>query len=143
MNRRHLLAASPALLLLGGCPAGTSQATTLQQAQLWTAALASALAAAAAAYTGPNAAQVAQIAGDLRTAAAAFQTLGDVATARSAALSVIALAQQLSPLVAPALGQAGQYVPVALAILSAFTAALPPPAGAPASPPAAMVAPAR
>jgi hypothetical protein len=142
MNRRALLLASPALLLLGGCPSGTQGAVQLQQAQAWASALASALGAAAAAYTGPSAGQVAQIAGDLRTTAAAFQSLGDVSTARSAALSIIALAQQLSPLVAPVIGPAGQYVPIALAILAAFTAALPPPAGAPAAPPAAMVRPA-
>lgn len=139
MNRRALLLACPAMLF--GCAQGTSGATTLASAQAWAAALASALGAAAAAYTGPSAGQVAQIAGDLRTAAAAFQSLGDVSTARSAALSIIALAQQLSPLVASVIGQAGQYVPIALAILAAFTAALPPPAGAPAAPPAAMVRP--
>lgn len=126
------------ILSITGCAQGTQQAATLDQAKAWISGVTGAVAAAAAVYTGPNQAQVQQASADLVKAATAFQALGDVTTARSAALSIVAMLQQLSPMVAPYLGANAVYVPMGLAVIEAFIAALPVPPSVPASPPAQM-----
>lgn len=126
------------VLSVAGCAHGTQQAATLDQAKAWVSGLSGALSAAAAVYTGPSAIQVQKAAADLQAAAVAFQMLGDVSTARSAALSIVALAQQLSPMVAPYLGPNAVYVPMGLAVVQAFIAALPVPSSASPMPPAQM-----
>lgn len=140
MNRRHLLniAALSPLALLPAC--GTGQAATdLATAKVWVAAVANAMSAASAAYTGPNSGQIKMAVVDVQAAAAAFQSLGDVSTARSAATSFLAMAQQLVPLLTPVLRQNAAYVSMGIAIVQTFVAALPPPPNAPAAPPASMV----
>lgn len=55
------------------------------------------------------------------------------------ATQALAFIQQLSPLVAGFLGAAGAYLPLAVAVVTAFIASLPPPTTAPVVPPAALV----
>ena len=143
MNRRAFLstvAPGVAVVALAGCASGSQGAVTLEAAKVWVPGFAGAIVAAAASYTGPQAAQVAAIAAQLKDAANAFAAMGDVSTARSAVLSIIALAQQLMPMVSAFIPpQVAPFVPMALAVLSAFVSALPPPPDAPAVPPAALV----
>jgi len=54
------------------------------------------------------------------------------------ATQALAFIQQLSPVVSGYLGAAGQYVPLAVAVVTAFIQALPPPADTPPVPPAAL-----
>lgn len=133
---RHLPLAILPALVLSACAPTQQNAATLEQAKAWATGISSAISAAAAVYTGPNVDQVRKAATDIQAAAVAFQTLGDVSTARSAALSLIAMAQQVTPMIAPALGPNAVFVPMGLAVLQAFVASLPvPPAAAPTPPP--------
>ena len=138
MHRRTLLALSPSALLFA-CAPGSQGAVTLATAKAYVGVLSNALAAAAAAYTGPQREQAAAIAAQLQVASGAFQMLGDVSTARSAALSITALAGQLVGILGSALpADVAIAVPIAVAVISAFVAALPAPSDAPSQPPAAL-----
>lgn len=145
MSRRQaaktLLLASTGLAL-SACVSGSPGAVALETAQNYATTVADALAAAAQAYTAQAGAVsvdvVQKVADDLEKAAHEFAALGDVSTARSAALSVLGFAQQLAPLVAAFLGAAAPYVPIALVVIQAFIQALPMPAEAPVQPPAAL-----
>lgn len=142
MNRRdtfRIFVTAPIAVLIGCAQqGGPPSPVTLDNAKIWVSSISSAVAAAAAAYTGQNAEQVKRAAAGLQTAAAAFQQITDVSTARSAALSILSLAQQIVPLVAPVLGPNAFYVSMGIAIVQAFVAALPPPPDAPALPPPDM-----
>lgn len=126
------------VLALAACAPGTQQAATLEQAKAWATGIAGAVNAAAASYAGQHADQVRQAADGLVAASAAFQQVTDVSTARSAALSIVASAQQVVPIVAPALGPNAIYVSMGMAMVQAFIAALPAPPNVPATPPASM-----
>lgn len=141
INRRKLAQlgfGSAASLALWACATGSQGAVTLETAKVWMADMAGAVVAGAGVYTGPNEAQVKDIAAKIQQGAAAFASLGDVATAKTAALSILAMIQQISPIVAPLLGPAGVFVPMAVAVLQAFVAALPVPPDTPPTPPAAL-----
>lgn len=126
---------APLLIIIAACSGQPSPGNTtpvqLAQAKIWVAGVAGALAATSVVYVGPNADQVHQAAAGLQSAAAQFQQITEVPTARSAALTVVSLAQQLVPLVAPVLGDRAFYVSGGLAIVQAFIAALPAPPAAP------------
>lgn len=125
-------------LALTAC-ATQQQQTTLAQAKVWVATLSSATTAAAGVYlaqeSAPKAAEVRKAVATVQAGAAAFQGINDVSNARSAALSILASVQQVMPMVTPYLGKDGVWVPIGLAVVQAFVASLPPPAGAPAEPP--------
>lgn len=140
INRRRLLATAPALLI-AGCANQTPQqrAVELATAKVWVAAIANAVGTASFAYVGPNASQVRQAAAGLQVAANAFQSIVEISTARSAALSFVTAAQQIMPVITPLLGQQNAlYVPLGLIVVQAFVASLPLPPDAPPAPPAAM-----
>ena len=57
---------------------------------------------------------------------------------KAAAQEALVVVLQLNPLVGGFLGAAAPYVPIAIAVVNAFIAALPPPANAPPVPPAQL-----
>lgn len=133
------LAAVAALALVPGCtmPAG---ATTLQMAQTYGDDLVAALLAAASTYqASPNPSPiVASVVADLQTAKKALDSATLASDARGVVLQIIAAAQTILPMLTPFLAAAGPYVPLAIAVLQAFVAALPPPPATPPTPPAAL-----
>lgn len=144
MKRRLLIAAAP-LAILAGCATGGSSAAQFDQAKAWLDAGAVAIMAAAQQYlAGPPAppaaaaATVQQALAALQQAKTAVDALTVPADWKSGAVEVLALIQQLSPIVAPYLGGAAPYVPLAIAVVTAFVQSLPAPANAPATPPAAL-----
>jgi hypothetical protein len=113
---------------------------TLAQVQVWATDAIDAVSAAAQTYlaspvTAANKALVTTIVADLQTAKAAITAVVNVSDARSIALEVVAFIQQIEPVVAPFLGSAAPYIPVAIAVLQAFIAGLPLPPDASTSPP--------
>jgi len=140
-SRRVLLSTVPVLFTsaLVACAPGTPGAVSLENTKLWITTVSNALSAAASAYTGPQMEEVQTIVRQLAQAATEFAALGDVSTARSAALSIAAMIGKLAPMLTEQLGAAAMYVPIAVAVISAFVAALPPPVGAPAVPPPELV----
>lgn len=140
MMKRHMMPVGLiALLAVSACAKDGRPLTTLAQAQAWATGLSAALAAASTAYIGPQQAVVLELAGKLQQATAAFAALGDTTTARSAALSITSLAGQIVAIIGNRLPQSvATWAPVAVGVISAFVAALPPPDGAPATPPPAM-----
>ena len=138
MRRRQvarILALGGGASALWGCVKGSEGAVALATAQVWATGLANALSAAALAYSGPNKTQVSDIASKLNIAAQDFANLGDVSTAKNTALSLLSFAQQLSPMVAQYVGNAGPYVPVAIGVLQAFVLNIPAPVTTPAQVP--------
>jgi hypothetical protein len=145
MQRRVLLTSSAVILaVLAGC-AGSASVTTLAQAQAYMNAGVAALQAAAQQYLAgpplPSAASAALVSNTV-TALTTVKTALDAETVpanwQAGALQAIALMQQLEPLVAAYLGTAAPYVPLAIAVIQAFIASLPPPVAAPVVPPAAL-----
>lgn len=145
ITRRHILVASPAAMaVLAGCSTGSSS-VQFDQAKAWLDAGSVAVMAAAQQYlAGPpvppaaTAATVQQALVALQQAKTAVDALTVPADWKSGAVEVLALIQQLSPMVAPFLGAAAPYVPLAIAVVTAFVQSLPAPANAPATPPAAL-----
>jgi hypothetical protein len=141
ISRRYLFPL-PALLLLARCGASGSASVTLAQAKAYADDLINALSAAAQSYlaapSAANKALVTSIVTDLQQAKVAIDAATAESDARGIALQIVALAQQLVPLVVPFLGPAGPYVPLAIAVIQAFIASLPPPPAAPPAPPAAL-----
>lgn len=134
------LAAVAALALVPGCATGTAGATTLQMAQTYGDDLVAALLAAASTYqAAPNPSPIiASVVADLQTAKTALDNATLASDARGVVLQIIAAVQTILPMLTPFLAAAGPYVPLAIAVLQAFVAALPPPPSAPATPPAAL-----
>lgn len=142
MISRRQMAFLPAAFLLAQCSSTGGSTTTLAQAQAYADDLISAVSAAAQAYLAqPNAAQqalVQQVVSDLQTLRQTIDAAQATTTLQTTFLQVIVGVQQLVPIVEPFLGSAGPYVPLALAVLQAFVASLPPPSNAPPAPPAAL-----
>lgn len=144
MNRRSLLRSLPLGLLVFGCSPTTPGATSVPMNMLkaYGDDVINALSAAAQAYVvspgAKNTAIVNQIVGYLQSTKDALDSVQIESDARGIALEVVGFAQQLSPIVAPFLGPAAPFVPIALAVLQAFIASLPPPPAAPPTPPAAL-----
>ncbi len=147
MQRRGILTLSGAALLLASCggTTTTSPGVTLDQVKAYMDAGIAALDAAAQQFLmGPpvpsaaNAAVVQQLIAALDQSKAALDAVTVPTDYKAGLLQAIALIQQLSPMVASSLGEAAQYIPLVLAVAQAFIAALPPPANAPPTPPAAL-----
>jgi hypothetical protein len=124
---------------------GTQGAVTLEQAKAYLTDGVNATLAAAQAYlvsTPPPTAQVAATVKDLmvklEAASAALEGVVSVVDWKAGALEALTVLQQLSPMVAPFLGPAGPFLPVAIAVVEAFVQSLPPPPNAPVVPPAAL-----
>jgi hypothetical protein len=135
------------VFLVASCSTPSSQ-TQFQQAKAYADSGIGAVLAASEAYlNGPPAPDPA-VAAMVRTAMNDLvqlrQTLNGVAAPtqdwKADALQALAIMQQLNPIVAPFLGPAGPFLPLANAVVSAFIQSLPPPQNAPATPPAALQA---
>lgn len=148
MHRRTLLSAAALAMplpLLNCGLTGNAGAVTLAQAQMYGTDLANALSAGAVIYlAGPpkpsaeDATIVNKAIADIQTAKTALANATATTSAIGVANELLNAALQLSPLVMGSLGAAGPYIPLAIAILQAFIASLPPPAVTPATPPAAL-----
>lgn len=146
MQRRNILALTGIALLLARCgDTPGSPAVTLDQVKAYLDAGVAALDAGAQQFlAGPpmpstaNAALVWQLITALDQSKTALDGVTVPADYKAGLLQAIALIQQLSPMVAGTLGEATQYIPLVLAVAQAFIAALPPPADAPPTPPAAL-----
>ena len=149
MQRRIMLASSglTMALLLTGCGGSTSPVpvVTFDQAKAYMDVAVAAVTAAAQQYlvgppvpTAANAVLVNTVISKLGTVKTALDQVTLATDWKSGALEAITLMQQLSPTVAPFLGGAAPYVPLALAVIQAFVMSLPPPASAPVTPPAPL-----
>lgn len=143
MLRRNLLLASalaPAFLI--GCASTTSPTVSLQMVQAYVSDLVNAVSAAAQAYLAgsseSNSPLVSSIVSELQTLNTTIQGLTDPTSVKSAALEVLAAVQQIGPFIAPFLGPAGPFIPLAVAVVEAFVQSLPAPSEAPPQPPAAL-----
>lgn len=146
-TRRIVLLGSGAMLF--GCSTSTTPdtRTPLQMAQVYTDDLADALSASATAYLNstppPTQAQVDIVRNtiaQIQAARAAIDALTSPTAANtiSTIKTIIIDVQTIEPLLAPLLGPAALYIPLALGVLQAFVDALPPPPAAPPVPPAAL-----
>lgn len=144
LSRRSMLfgAASASALLAGCANSGSAAAVSLATAKTYFEAVSNAMIAAAQEYiaaapatAASTIATVKAIVTDLESLQTAVSTITVPADWKAGAQEAIADIQQLEPLVAPFLGAAAPYVPLALAVLSSFIAALPMPTNAPATPP--------
>lgn len=144
-NRRAALklaggvASVAALALVPGC-ASTSGATPLQMAQAYGDDFVTLVMAAAAAYEAepnPNPI-VATVITDLQAAQAALDGATVASGAQGVVGQILAGWQKLAPFVSPFFGAAAPYIPLVIAVLEAFVAEQPPPAGATPTPPAAV-----
>jgi hypothetical protein len=146
MQRRNVLALTGAALLLASCgDTPGSPAVTFDQVKAYVDAGVAALDAAAQQFLmGPpapsaaNAVLVQQIIGALDQTKTALDGVTVPADYKAGLMQAIALIQQLAPMVTLQLGAAAQYIPLVIAVAQAFIAALPPPADAPPTPPAAL-----
>jgi len=146
MFRRSILGFTAMLPLgfLADC-AGTQGAMTFAQAKAYAdAAIGAALAGAQQylASTPPPPVANATLVADLANKLQAIKTELDGTTVvpnwQAGAQEALAVLQQLSPMVAVFLGPAAPFLPVAIGVIQAFIAGLPPPADAPPTPPAAL-----
>ena len=147
MYRRNLLKTAAAALpvWLVACT-GTPSADQFAMAKAYLDTGVSAVLAASQAYlAGPpvpspqSAATIVAIMADLESVKATIDGTVSDADWKSGAIQALAAMQQLSPLVTAFLGAAAPYVPLAIAVVSAFVQYLPPPVSAPPVPPAALV----
>lgn len=147
MLRRTLLtgiAAAAIPVLLVSCTGSTSADQFAMAKAYLDAGVGAVLAGSQAFLAGPplpSAATAQAVIGmmaSLEAAKAAIDKTSSVTDWKSGAIEALAVMQQLSPLVAPFLGLAAPYVPLAIAVVTAFTQALQPPPAAPPVPPAAL-----
>ena len=144
LNRRNVLVAGSmfsALGALGACASATAGAD-LNIVRNYTSVLVNALSAAAATYVANPAAKEAalvnKIVADLQILNASVQDVTDISTVKSALLQILPSVGILTPILTPLLGAAAPYLPLAVAVLTAFVQALPLPG--PTTPPAALTA---
>lgn len=139
---RNLFMVPAAIIAVAGCTAQNVQqqspAAMLAAAKVIVSEISVATVAGAAAYTGPDAAKVQATVAQLKAAADAFTAANvDTSNAKAAAQSVLMVLGQVSALAAPQIaaiaGPKAAAVPVAIAVLTAFVAALP---DMPSAPPA-------
>jgi len=146
MQRRALLSLGGLLLIAGCGGSSTTPGVSLDQVKAYIDAGVLALDAAAQQYeAGPpapsadNLVLVQNLVASLDTAKTALDGLTAPADYKAGLLEAVSLMQQLQPLVASKLGAAAPYIPLVFAVAQAFINALPPPADAPPTPPAALV----
>jgi hypothetical protein len=147
LQRRKVLLGSSVFvpLVLLGCsttPGGTPS-VSLDMAKAYLDDLVNAVSAAAQAYlagstTNINSATVAALVADLQALNSAVQSITDVTNIKSISLQILAAVNQVVPFVAPFLGPAGPFVPLAIAVIQAFVQSLPAPPDAPPQPPAQL-----
>jgi hypothetical protein len=133
------------LFLVVGCSTQNSL-TQFEQAKAYADSGIGATLAAAQAYLNGPPAPDPMVAATVRTAMSDLvqlrQTLNGIAAPtpdwKADALQALAVMQQLNPIVAPFLGPAAPFLPLAEAVVSAFIQSLPPPQNAPVTPPAAL-----
>lgn len=144
IRRRDFAMFAFAGLGLAACNTSSSQTSLAQAKAYMDAGVAAVLAAAQQYLMGPPApaAAMSQAVSDAMAKLESLKTTLDTVTLvadwKSGAMEVLALIQQILPMVTPFLGAAAPYVPLAIAVITAFIASLPPPADAPATPPAAL-----
>jgi hypothetical protein len=157
INRRAIIRSVPMLAaVVAGCSTIASTPAQISQVKEYSQAVANAVSASAQIYlAGPpvpsaaNKALVTTVVTDIQAANAAVQILDgtnlNFTTAQQTVNSLIQAIQMALniPGVQLALGAAGMYIPLALAVLEAFVNSmqgppLPPPAGTPQHPPAAL-----
>lgn len=143
LQRRQFLVIGASGVALAAC--ATSNATTLDMAKAYLdAGSAAVLVAAQQFLAGPpkpttaTAEIVTAFLADLQKVKTTLDTVTAVGGWQAAATQALADMQQLTPLVAVFLGAAAPYVPLAIAVVQAFLAGLPPPAAAPVTPPAVL-----
>lgn len=141
LTRRDTFIALFAPVFLTDC-SGLNGATTLATAKMYGDDLADALTAAAQEFvinpqsTMDQKALVQQLTVAIQTAKTTLDAAVAQSDATGAVNQIITAANSLYPLVAPYLGSAGLYVPLALDVLRTFVNSLPPPTTSP--PPAAL-----
>ena len=148
ISRRQAFMFAPALALAAAACSGQSGGVSVAQVKAYANALAAAITGAAQAYlAGPPAPSAAQaqivnvVLADLKTAVTALDGVPDGAGSagtKDLIQQILTAVQKIVPILAPFLGPAGVYVPLAIAVLQAFIASLPLPPATPAMPPAAM-----
>lgn len=147
MLRRTFLSGTTALLPLAvllSCT-GTTSATQFAMAKSYLdAGVGAVLAGSQTFLAGPplptpqTAATVTAIMEKLSAAKSAIDGTVAVTDWQAGANEVLSTMQLLSPLVAGSLGAAAPYIPLAIAVVTAFIQSLPPPVTAPPVPPAAL-----
>lgn len=151
MKRRFLLAGIGLTALLAGCASPSANAQFAQAKAYLDAGTAALLAAAQQYLIGPPPPSTAA-AQAVRTGVAALEQARSTLDAitlpvdwKSGALEAIAVMQALAanPVLTPFLGPAAPYIPLAIAVVTAYINALPAPVNAPPAPPPALQAKAR
>ena len=146
MLRRSILGCAALLpvAMLVDCT-GTQGAVTFEQAKAYAdAAIGAALAGSQQylASTPPPSAANALVVTVLVTRLEAIKGSIDGTTTvpnwQAGAQEALAVLQQLSPMIAPFLGPAAPFLPIAIGVIEAFIAGLPLPVNAPPTPPAAL-----
>ena len=145
MTRRALTASGFTALVVSLTGCGADSATQFAQAKLYLDTAVAAVTAAGQQFlAGPpapsaaNASLVRALISGLSQAQSAIANVTVPADWKAGAMQVLAIIQQMSPLVSPFLGAAAPYIPLAVAVVMAFIESLPPPANTPATPPAAL-----
>lgn len=146
-TRRFVLLGSAGLTLFG-CAALTSTRTPLQMVQFYTDDLADAFAASAQIFEAstspvPTAEQITlvnTVMAEIQAGRAAVDALTAPTATDGIAIvrAIISDVQKVEPMLAPLLGAAALYLPLALGVLQAFADSLAPPPDAPPVPPAAL-----
>lgn len=139
LTRRAFLPA----ILLAGCTGTSGQpGVTLDQAKAYAIDLIDALSAAGQTYVASSSAKdpqlVTTLMDDLQQSRTAIENVSSASGAKAVTEQVISFAQQLLPIVTPLMGAVAPYAALALAVLQAFVASLPPPPQAPDAPPAQL-----
>lgn len=151
MNRRSLLTGLGLAALLAGCTSPSADAQFAQAKAYLDAGTAALLAAAQQYLIGPPPPTTAN-AQAVRTGMAALEqarTTLDAITLpqdwKSGALEAVSVMQALAanPVLTPFLGPAAPYIPLVIAVVTAYINALPAPINAPPAPPPALQAKAR
>ena len=151
MKRRALLAGLSLAAFVAGCASPTANAQFAQAKAYLDAGSAALLAAGQQFLIGPPppssaAAQAVQTAmAGLVQARTTLDAITLPADWKSGALEAVSVMQALAanPALAPYLGPAAPFIPLAIAVVTAYINALPPPVNAPPAPPPALQAKAR
>lgn len=146
LTRRNMLAQS-SLLLTIGCNANGGFQTPLDMARAYGDDLADVFAAYSNLYvTNPSdpskVSEVQRLAQEVQLAKGLFDAALSATLASNPAQTILTIATQLEPILAPLLGTVAMYIPLGLMVLQAFISKQPPPPDAPAVPPAGLHRPA-
>lgn len=145
MTRRGVLAHS-SILLLVACGTSNYQ-TPLDMAKAYGDDIADVFAAYSNAYvanpTDPaQISEVQRLAQEIQLAKGLFDAALSATLASNPAQTILTIATQLEPILAPLFGTVAMYIPLGLMVLQAFISKQPPPPNAPVVPPAGLHRPA-